>query len=380
MTAADLSPIPALTVSRERVAFALSAIAAVLWGASFEATRIALHDLPPWTAASGRFVIAAVAIFTWMLIVERGGWRALRRNAPAFAVLGILGVAGFNASLFLGMRTSSPVTAALILGTVPLTTNLLDALFSLRWPSRTALLGMGISLAGIALTVGAFSGARLAPGDPVIFAGSIAWAIYTIGCRRWVRDASPLATSTWTMVFGALALVGAAFAFEAPVAAIAARSAPAWGAVVWMALAGSVLTYLFWQEGIAVRGPAATSVLLNLVPVAALVFAMMVGRRPDAAQVAGMTVAIFGVLLASGRVWRPRAWRHHAAAGVADGTLSNVSIVPDGSAWNDQPLSASPVPGSVYPGLANRSPLCTEAHRIASGQPAMRLTHLHLSS
>lgn len=76
-----------------------------------------------------------------------------------------------------------------------------------------------------------------------------------------------------------------------------------------MALAGSVLTYLFWQEGIAVRGPAATSVLLNLVPVAALVFAAALVRRPEAAQLAGMAIAIFGVLLGSGRVRRPRAWR-----------------------------------------------------------------------
>lgn len=306
MAVTDIPRMSPAAAPRERIAFAISAAAAVFWGSNFEATRIALQGLPPWTAAAGRFVIAAAAILVWMLIAERGGFRALRRNAPAYAVLGILGVAGFNASLFLGMRSSSPVTAALILGTVPLITNLLDALFSLRWPGRTALCGMGISLAGIALTVGAFSGTHLAPGDPVIFAGGIAWAIYTIGCRRWVRDASPLATSAWTMMFGAVALAGAAVAFETPVAAIAASSAPAWAAVVWMALAGSVLTYLFWQQGIAVRGPAATSVLLNLVPVAALVFAAALGRRPDPAQVAGMAIAIFGVLLASGRVRWPR--------------------------------------------------------------------------
>jgi drug/metabolite transporter (DMT)-like permease len=307
MTASNFAHSTTPTAPREGVAFALSAGAAVFWGSNFEAMRIALHDLPPWTAAAGRFLIAAAAIFTWMLIVERGGWRALRHNVLAFAVLGILGVAGFNAALFLGMRSSSPVTAALILGTVPLTTTLLEALTSLRWPNRRALLGMGISLLGIALTVGAFSGAHLAQGDPLIFVGSVTWAIYTIGCRRWLRDASPLATSTWTMLFGALALVVAAFAFEAPVVAVAAISATACAAILWLALAGSVLTYLFWQVGIAVRGPAATSVLLNLVPVAALIFAAALGQRPEPSGLAGMAITIFGVLLASGRV-RPRIW------------------------------------------------------------------------
>lgn len=129
MTAADLTQHSRASVRRASVAFGLSAGAAILWGSNFEATRIALHDLPPWTAAAGRFVIAGLVILVWMLLVERGGLRALRRNAVAFVVLGILGVAGFNAALFLGMRTSSPVTAGMIMGTVPLTANLLDA-----WP------------------------------------------------------------------------------------------------------------------------------------------------------------------------------------------------------------------------------------------------------
>lgn len=336
---------PGPAAARERVAFAQSAGAAVLWGSNFEATRIALHDLPHWTAAAGRFVLAAAVILLWLLVVERGALRALRRNALAFATLGILGVAGFNAALFLGMRTSSPVTAALILGTVPLSTALLDALFGLRWPGLQALAGMGISLVGIALTVGAFSGTRLAAGDPVIFAGSLAWSLYTIGCRRWVRGASPLATSAWTMLFGAIALTGAAFAFEAPVQAMALAAAPSVAAVLWMALAGSVLTYLFWQQGIAVRGPAATAVLLNLVPVAALVIAVALGRRTDFAQLAGMVVAISGVLLASGRVpLLPRRRRRNAAHTVDVTTPPDhrLASAPDRA---DRPFSASPVSG-----------------------------------
>lgn len=302
MTITDIAKFPGSSRTGESLAFALSASAAVFWGSNFEATRIALRDLPPWTAASGRFVIAAVAILAWMAVFERDGLRTVRQNAVAFIVLGVLGVAGFNAALFLGMRTSSPVTAAMIMGTVPLTTNLLESLIGRTCPRRPAMLGMAISLFGIALTVGAFSGTRLAQGDWLLIAGSVGWSLYTIGCRRWVHDASPLATSTWTMVFGALALLAAAFAFEAPVAALRAASMESCAAVVWMALLGSVLTYLFWQVGIAARGPAATSILLNLVPVAALVFAAAFGRFPHFGQIAGVAVAIFGVLLASERI------------------------------------------------------------------------------
>lgn len=286
----------------ETAAFALSALAAVFWGSNFEATRVVLQEMPPWTAAAGRFLIAALAILGWLWIAEGSGIPALRRNWRVFLALGVVGVAGFNAALFLGMRSSSPVTAALIMGTSPLTTNLIEAALTRRRPKAAALAGMAISLVGVALTVGAFSGARLAPGDGLILLGSLAWALYTVGCRRWVVAASPLETSAWTMLAGALALVGAAVAFETPVASALVASPAAWGATLWMALAGSVLAYLFWQVGIQVRGPGATSVLFNLVPVSALAIAALFGRPPEISQLAGVALAIFGVLLASGRL------------------------------------------------------------------------------
>ncbi|RBP94802.1 EamA-like transporter family protein [Rhodobacter sp. 140A] len=174
MSVTDLTESPPPEIRRaEGSAFVLSALAAVFWGSNFEATRIVLHELPPWTAA-GRFVFAAFGILLWLRLAEGPGLQALRRNALAFLVLGVVGVAGFNAALFLGMQSSSPVTAALIMGTSPLTTNLLEALIGGHWPSRRALFGMAISLVGVALTVGAFSGARFASGDLLIFAGSLA--------------------------------------------------------------------------------------------------------------------------------------------------------------------------------------------------------------
>lgn len=294
------APVPA--ACGDGGALVLSALAAVFWGTNFEATRLALIDLPPWTAAAGRFVLAAAAIMLWLAVTKGISWRVLRRNLFAYAALGVIGVAGFNAALFLGMETSSPVTAALIMGTSPLTTNLLDSILLRRLPSLLAVVGMVISLFGVALTVGAFSGAHFASGDILILLGSIAWALYTIGCRRWVRDATPLETSAWTMLVGTLALALAALRLETPIATFAHAPAAAWASVVWMALVGSVLAYIFWQVGIARRGPGATSVMFNLVPVSALVVAAIFGRTPDAMQVAGVAVAIFGILLASGKL------------------------------------------------------------------------------
>ncbi len=137
---------------------------------------------------------------------------------------------------------------------------------------------MVVSLIGVALTVGAFSGTHFASGDLLILLGSVLWALYTIGCRRWVVGATPIETSAWTMLAGALMLGLVAFRLETPLAAFADAPLAAWGASLWMALVGSALALIFWQVGIARRGPGATSVLFNLVPVSALVVAALFGR------------------------------------------------------------------------------------------------------
>ncbi|RWR26206.1 EamA/RhaT family transporter [Sinirhodobacter populi] len=292
-------PMSTLATARNSSALVLSALAAIFWGTNFEATRLVLIDLPPWTAAALRFAVAAVAALMWLALTRGLDLAVLRRNAPAFVVLGLIGITCFNAALFLGMETSSPVTAALIMGTSPLTTNLLEALINRRRPAGMALLGMAISLIGVALTVGAFSGARFASGDLLIAACSLGWALYSIGCRRQVSGAAPLETAVWTMTFGAVALVVIALAVETPAAALAGVSAVTWIAGLHMALIGSVLAIVFWQIGISMRGPAATSVLFNLVPVSALVVSALFGRVPSWSQILGVAVAVFGVWLAS---------------------------------------------------------------------------------
>ena len=121
------------------------------------------------------------------------------------------------------------------------------------------------------------------------------------GSRNWVKGASPLETSVWTTVFGTVFLVIAALVLADPMHELQTGSLLSWSATLWMALTGSVLAYLFWQIGIAVRGPAATSVVYNLVPVSALVIAAGFGRLPDVTQ-CWCFCHNFGVLLASGRL------------------------------------------------------------------------------
>ncbi len=290
-----------------RTAIVLTVVATFFWGSNFAAAKLSLTGLPPWTAAAERFVIAAFCI-SLVLHFKTGFKRnVLRQNIVAYALLGSVGIAGFNGALFIGLQTADPVTAALIIATVPLSANLLEAALERRLPGRWRIIGTIVSLIGVAMVVtnGTFfmgDGFKFVPGDLILGLGSLVWAAYTVGCRYFVRDSSALETTAWTMISGAITLVAVAFATEQPMAAVAAGTLTSHLSTVYLAIPGAVLAYLFFVIAISVRGPGRTAVFGNLVPVFALLISAAQGNIPGETQVLGVVVTILGVLVGDGMV------------------------------------------------------------------------------
>jgi len=283
----------------------LTLLAAFFWGSNFQATKFALSGLPPWTASVERFLIAVAGIFLIMAIKEGVRWDVLSRNLFTFLILGVIGVAGFNGALFVGLQSASPVTASLIMATTPISANLIEAILNKRVPGMDRIIGMVISLVGVSLVVtkGQILSGHVVfvSGDLIILAGSVCWAAYTVGTRAFVSGATPMETTSWTMLFGALVLVIAAFIFENPIQSAIAGTGLSLAATLWMGTAGSVLAYLFWNIGIAVRGPGKTSIFLNLVPIFALLIELMMGTVPYTVQIIGIFITILGVFAGQGR-------------------------------------------------------------------------------
>jgi len=60
-----------------------------------------------------------------------GIWEGLKQNGLMYVVLGFIGIFGFNALFFLGMKHTSPVNGALIMATNPLVTAILPCISSI---------------------------------------------------------------------------------------------------------------------------------------------------------------------------------------------------------------------------------------------------------
>ncbi|SLM64929.1 MULTISPECIES: DMT family transporter [Dickeya] len=288
-------------------AIILTLLATLFWGANFQATKIALESLSSWTASSERFIVASLFIIIFATSRRQLSFKTLKKNIFPFIFLGTIGVAGFNGALFLGLQTSHPVTAALIMATTPISANILEAIIRRRAPQRIRVIGMAISLLGVSVVItngNIFTGGSiaLAPGDIIIFVGSLGWSIYTVGTRAMVVESTPIETTSWTMLFGTFILSAIACIQESPIKALGSASLSSHLADVYMGIAGSVLAYLFWIIGISTRGPGKTAIFFNFVPLFAIVIQAVLGSMPSSVQLLGAALTIAGVLLGQRKI------------------------------------------------------------------------------
>lgn len=290
---------------KKKITILLVILSTFFWGTNFNAGSIVVSSVSPLTAASERFIIATLAIFVFMIIKDKGNINTFKLNWKPLILLGLCGITGFNLAFFIGLQTTSALNGALIMATSPVTTILISSITEKHRVSLPQTVGMLISLIGVILVIshGDINNIfklHFTRGDLIILLGNLAWATYTVGCRRFISDSTPLQTTAFTMLFGTIGIVVFSFYQSDLIKEIEEISTYNQIILIYMGLVGSVLAYLFWNVGIKELGAANTSLFFNFVPVFTLLLAFIMGTIPNLLQLAGALLVISGVIYATG--------------------------------------------------------------------------------
>ncbi|MDN7749700.1 DMT family transporter [Burkholderia gladioli] len=264
------------------------------WASAFPFIRIGLHELSPMQLAAARFATATVLVLGWL------AWRRPRRptarDAMAFALSGLLGIAGYNALLNTAELSVAPGAAAFIMSTSPIITAILSTLFLREKLNRWGWVGSLFSFAGIGLIAsGQPGGLALGSGTTLILLAAAGSAVYFVLQRRLIPVYGPLACTAYTLLAGAVLLLpwlpGALRSLAAPGALHAALPA-----VLVLGIFPAALGYASWTFALSHFGPARATHFLYLVPAAAMGLSIfMTGEQPGLATLGGGSMAIAGV-------------------------------------------------------------------------------------
>lgn len=291
---------------RSGLAFALLSSVAFAGSAPFAKALIGA-GMSPQQAAWLRVAGAAVLLVPLVLVLRgRAGFAAARRSWPQLVLYGLTGIAGCQALFFLA-ASRLPVGVAILL-------EFLGPVLVVCWLKvvrraavpRSAAVGVGLALVGLACVVQIWSGLTLdLVGLVAGLAAAACQATYFLLIDRLTGQADPLVMTAAGSVVGALALTLVTAPWALPwhvlpqTVPIGEREGPAWLFAAWIIVVSTVIAYLAGAAAIQRLSAAVGGAVAYVEVVAATVFAwLLLNERLATIQVVGGLIVLAGAFVA----------------------------------------------------------------------------------
>ena len=279
-----------------------ASFAAVVWGASFIATKVVLVDISPITIVWLRFLLGVVIL--GIAVILRKQFALPNKNEWGyFALLGFLGITFHQWLQSNGLKTSEAGTTAWIVATTPVFMALLGWLILKENLKGIKIFGIVLAFLGVLLVVSHGNLASIsigkfgAPGDVLILISAINWAVFSALSRRGLKAYSASLMIFYVMLFGWI-FSSIVFVAGGNYVEIPALSVNGWLGVTFLGVFCSGLAYIAWYDALQVLSTANTGVFLYIEPLVAMVVAFFILREPiTVAALLGGGVILFGVWL-----------------------------------------------------------------------------------
>ena len=291
---------------RGKVIVALGALY-LIWGSTFLGIRIALEGISPLLIAGLRYTLAGGALYLYARL--RGLPHPTRAEWKSSLIVGVLLVTG-NACVVVAEQWVSSGVAAVTLASIPLWVALMAGLFG-KWPTGNEWIGLAIGLAGVAVlqTGGDLRASPL--GALWLVLSCATWALGSVLGARLTLPRG-LMSSASQMLVGGLSVLAAALLHGERISALPpARSV---GALLYLALFGSVIAYTAYQFLLKTVRPALAASYAYVNPMVALALgAAFYGEKVTPRAVGALALILGGVALLA---WRGSRLRTEAQAPV----------------------------------------------------------------
>src|SRR6185369_1352077 len=269
-----------------------------IWGSTWLFIKLGLEDLPPFTFAAIRFIIAVAIVFS-VIRIRRLPLPRARADWTLLAVSGILSF-GFNYGLvFWGEQYISSGLAALLQATLPAFGLVFAHLYlpgeRLSW-TRIGGVVLGVCGVGVVFSNQLEIAGRQALAGCVALILSAMFAAYSnVLVKKYGKHLDPAILAAGQMFFGLLLLLAVGLSLEGnplrfhwtPIAFVA---------LIYLAVVGSVIAFLLYYW-LVLNMDVTKSMLIALVtPVVAVLLGMIVlGEQIGWRTLAGGTMIMLGI-------------------------------------------------------------------------------------
>lgn len=275
-----------------------------IWGSTWLFIKIGLRDLPPFTFAGLRFVLAS-AILGSLILIRRARWPRTRSEWYLIAVSGLLQFTLNYGLVFWGEQYISSGLAAVLQSTFPLF-GLVIAHFYLPSERMTTLKVVGVLLGvfGVAVIFSdqlTIAGSMALLGSIALVLSAVFGSYSNVLVKAYGGKIDPQILAASQMVFGFVPLLAAGFATEGnPLRFNWTVSALL--ALMYLVIVGSVIAFALYYWLLRNMDVTNTMLIALVTPVVAVILGMLfLHEQLNWRLVAGTACIILGLGLI---VWR----------------------------------------------------------------------------
>jgi drug/metabolite transporter, DME family len=285
--------------------YALIASAALMWGTvGVMAKFLYGWGMSPWSLVYFRSAVTALMIGGIILAVNPAWLRVRRADIPFLILYAALGSAAFFAFYFFTISLTTVAVAVVLLYTAPAFATVIARFVLGEVITPMKLVAVSISFVGCALVaeIGTIGSAETAVQPLGIVTGlgaAITYALFGIMSKQ-----ARTRYNTWTVLFYAM---GIATLFLSPILLLPEFSVgpyppEAYLILAVMILGPTLLSRLFYVEGIKSVEASRGAIVATIEPVAASIFAFLIlGELLSTSQLLGGALVLSGAMLAQQR-------------------------------------------------------------------------------
>jgi len=277
----------------------LAVLVAVVWGANFPATVLALEQFPPLLMVALRFTLVAIPA---LLFIPRP-------EVPLRWLIGTglgIGLLQFG-FVYVGMAAGMPGgLASLVLQASAPFTVLLAGVWLRERLGRRQLIGVGIAVVGLAII--AAHRAQVAALLPVLLTlcGALGWAFGNV-CSRQARAPKPLHLTWWMSIVPPVPMLVLSLFVEGPDrigaslrTAFTVAALPSVLGLLYVVVVANMIGYGLWNTLLSRHPSSVVAPFSMLVPVVGVLASWLAfGEVIDSVEMAAGLLVVGGVLVGS---------------------------------------------------------------------------------
>jgi drug/metabolite transporter (DMT)-like permease len=277
------------------------ALPIIFWAFAFPFIKIGLQELRPINLTIMRLFIVCIIFLFIILIVPKKFSKIQKKDILPLFLLGFVGVVMYHLGLNYGEQYMSASAASLIIATIPIFTVLFATLYLKEKITKKILVGIPLSLSGVALI--SLAGTS---GNPLeityitaafaVLVAALVGAGYTIAGKKLLQRYSALSLTVYAFLFGSLGLLP--FLSRSLITEAAAMTWNGWGAVLFLAVLPTVVGYVLWYVALEIKTASEVSVFLYFIPVLSTIISFFLFQEPITwLFIVGGTLVILGLII-----------------------------------------------------------------------------------